>query len=74
MKELKSMCSEECYNFEIIDIDTIENNDVGYKLLNDYGGGIGLNTTNRKPTVSVPFPFINYLDFLFKIYNNLNKK
>lgn len=42
IKELKSQCSKECYNFEIIEIDKVDNNDVSHKLLNDYGGVVGV--------------------------------
>ena len=42
LKELKSQCSKECYNFTIIEINKVCDNDISMKLLNDYGGVVGV--------------------------------
>lgn len=43
LQKLKQIVSEDCFNFDLIIIDNIDNNDIGQKLIDEYNGVIGIS-------------------------------
>lgn len=42
IKELQQMVPTECFNFELVIINSLENNDIGQTLMDQYNGAIGV--------------------------------